>query len=179
MSQSPPAIVGPHKPPVKIIDDSEAALADLRKVLPDDVKLLTADGEVWANRAMLSARSDYFSAMLDVSKFQEGTESAGDLSQYSREVVNKVVNYCYCGVILCQVRTVPEFLISRLIISIPGYVAFVSSQSRGTFEKNHSLSSVRKSQEVHRGENDQQGVPHLGVSPGPGDCRGPGSGHRH
>ena len=71
MSQSPPAIVGPHKPPVKIIDDWEAALADLRKVLPDDVKLLTADGEVWANRAMLSARSDYFSAMLDVSKFQE------------------------------------------------------------------------------------------------------------
>lgn len=123
MSQSPPAVVGPPKPQVKIIDDWEAALADLRKVLPDDVKLLTADGEVWANRAMLSARSDYFSAMFDVSKFQEGTESAGDLSQYSREVVNKVVNYCYCGVISCQDMSLSSLLnleeLLRKIILFP------------------------------------------------------------
>jgi len=123
MSQSPPAIVGSHKPPAKIIDDWEAALADLRKVLPDDVKLLTADGEVWANRAMLSARSDYISAMFDVSKFQEGTESAGDLSQYSREVVNKVVNYCYCGVISCQDMSLSSLLsleeLLRKIILFP------------------------------------------------------------
>ena len=105
MSQSPPAAPGP--PPVKIIDERELAVSNVRKVLPDDVRLLTADGEVWANKALLSASSDYFSAMLDQEKFKEGREGVGDLKQYSMEVVTKVVNYFYSGEISCQVEMCP------------------------------------------------------------------------
>lgn len=100
MSQSPPAAPGPL--PVKIIEEREVLVSNLKKVLHDDVKLMTADGEVWANKALLSASSDYFSAMLDEEKFKEGREGVGDLTQYSKEVVNKVVNYFYGGEISCQ-----------------------------------------------------------------------------
>ena len=102
MSQSPPAAPGPL--PVKIIEEREVLVSNLKKVLHDDVKLMTADGEVWANKALLSASSDYFSAMLDEEKFKEGREGVGDLTQYSKEVVNKVINYFYGGEISCQVE---------------------------------------------------------------------------
>ena len=104
MSQATPPALGP--PPVKIIDEREPIIRNLRKALPDDVKLLTADGEVWANKALLCTSSDYFSAMLDEEKFKEGREGVGDLRQYSKEVVTKVVHYFYSGEISCQVRTV-------------------------------------------------------------------------
>ena len=82
-------------------------VSNLKKVLHDDVKLMTADGEVWANKALLSASSDYFSAMLDEEKFKEGREGVGDLNQYSKVVVNKVVNYFYSGEISCKVEMCP------------------------------------------------------------------------
>ena len=63
-----------------------------------------SDGEVWANKALLSASSEYFSAMLDGKKFKEGQEGVGDLERYSKKVVIKLVHYFYSGEMSCQVN---------------------------------------------------------------------------
>ena len=41
------------------------------KALPDDIRINTADGDVWANKAFLSVSSDYFNARLDEKKFKK------------------------------------------------------------------------------------------------------------
>ena len=93
-----------NSPPHLVVDDSEAVLANYRKVLPDDVRLQAADGEVWANRAFLSASSEYFAAMLDETKFKEGQAGVGDFKLYSKEVVGLVINYFYTGKLSCKVK---------------------------------------------------------------------------
>ena len=85
-------------------DDRKILAAKIREALPDDIRIQAADGDVWANRAFLSVTSDYFSAMLDEQKFREGQEGTGDLRQYSKDVVTRVINYFYTGQISCQVN---------------------------------------------------------------------------
>jgi len=109
--------------PLKVIDDKETALANIKKALPDDVKIKAADGEVWANRVLLSSSSEYFSAMLDEDKFQEGREGVGDLQEYRREVVTKVINYFYTGEVTCEDLSLNTILqleeLMRRILLIP------------------------------------------------------------
>ena len=87
-----------------VIDDREDALNHVKQVLPDDVKIQVSDGEVWANKALLMASSEYFSAMLDEEKFKEGTEGVGSLYIYNKEVVSIVINYFYSGEMSCKVK---------------------------------------------------------------------------
>ena len=86
----------------KVLDES--VVVNLRHALPADVKIKVSDGEVWANKALLSASADYFSAMLDGEKFQEGQEGVGSLEKYNKEVVIKLIHYFYCGEMSCQVN---------------------------------------------------------------------------
>ena len=87
-----------------VIDDRDDALNNMKQVLPDDVKIQVSDGEVWANKALLMASSEYFSVMLDEEKFKEGKEGVGSLKKYSKEVVSKVIKYFYSGKMSCQVK---------------------------------------------------------------------------
>ena len=89
-----------------VVDDSEALAVNLRKVLPDDVRIQAADGEVWANRSFLCASSEYFAAMLDETKFKEGQAGVGDFHLYSKELVGLVINYFYTGKLSCKVKYV-------------------------------------------------------------------------
>ena len=93
-------------PPLLVVDDREAVAANIRKALPDDVRLQAADGEVRANRSFLSASSEYLAAMLDETKFKEGQAGVGDFKLYSKEVVGLVINYFYTGRISCKVKYV-------------------------------------------------------------------------
>ena len=87
-----------------VLDEREPIVSNLKKLLPADVKIKVSDGEVWANKALLSANSEYFSAMLDVEKFKEGQEGVGNLERYSKEVVNKLIHYFYSGEMSCKVK---------------------------------------------------------------------------
>ena len=91
-------------PPAKVLDEKEPVLSNLKEALPPDVKMKVSDGEVWANKALLCASSEYFSAMLDGEKFKEGKEGVGDLERYSKEVVTKLIHYFYSGEMSCQVN---------------------------------------------------------------------------
>ena len=87
-----------------VIEDRKDALNNVKQVLPNDVKIQVADGEVWSNKALLSTSSEYFSAMLDGDKFKEGQEGVGSLEMYNKEVVSIVINYFYSGEISCKVK---------------------------------------------------------------------------
>ena len=92
--------------PIKVLDETESIVGNLIQALPADVKIKVSDGEVWANKALLSASSDYFSAMLDGEKFQEGQEGVGSLEMYSKEIVLKLLHYFYSGEMSCQVNMI-------------------------------------------------------------------------
>ena len=100
------SLSSPDEQALPVIDDREDALNHVKQVLPDDVKIKVSDGEVWANKALLTTSSDYFSAMLDEEKFLEGQEGVGSLKKYSKEVVSKVINYFYSGEMSCKVKFV-------------------------------------------------------------------------
>ena len=110
MSLSPPPDDEGEGFPNIVIDDRDQVLSNMKKLFPDDVKIKVADGEVWANKALLSANSEYFSAMLDEEKFKEGQEGVGDLEKYSKEVVTKLIHYFYSGEMSCQVKLPRLFL---------------------------------------------------------------------
>ena len=90
--------------PSNVVEDRKDALNNMKQLLPDDVKMKVSDGEVWANKALLTNSSEYFSAMLDEKKFKEGKEGVGSLEKYSKLVVSKVINYFYSGEISCKVK---------------------------------------------------------------------------
>ena len=88
----------------KVLDEREPIVSNLKEAFPADVRIKVSDGEVWANKALLSANSEYFSAMLDSEKFKEGQEGVGNLVKYSKEVVSKLIHYFYSGEMACQVK---------------------------------------------------------------------------
>ena len=92
--------------PTKVLDEREPIVSHLKDALPADVMFKVSDGEVWANKALLGANSEYFAAMLDGEKFKEGREGVGDLEKYSKEVVTKLIHYFYSGEMSCQVKIV-------------------------------------------------------------------------
>ena len=91
-----------------MVDDSEAVAINMREFLPDYVRIQAADGEFWANRSFLCARSEYFAAILDETRFKEGQAGVvvGDFHFYSKEVVGLVINYFYTGKLSCKVKYV-------------------------------------------------------------------------
>ena len=96
--------------PTKVLDEREPIVSHLKDALPADVMFKVSDGEVWANKALLGANSEYFAAMLDGEKFKEGREGVGDLEKYSKEVVTKLIHYFYSGEMSCQVKLPRLFL---------------------------------------------------------------------
>ena len=91
-------------PSPMVLDDKEPIISNLKEAFPVDVKFKVSDGEVWANKALLCANSEYFSAMLDGEKFKEGKEGVGNLEKYSKEVVSKLIHYFYSGEMSCKVK---------------------------------------------------------------------------
>ena len=90
--------------PTMVLDEREPVVSNLKEAFPVDVKIKVSDGEVWANKALLCANSEYFSAMLDGEKFKEGKEGIGDLEKYTKVVVNKLIHYFYSGQMSCKVK---------------------------------------------------------------------------
>ena len=77
-------------------------LASLEKPEYCDIKIESSDGEIPANKAILSIRSDYFSRMF--SSNNNFVESSSGLCKlpYPTAVVKKVVIYLYSGELDCQ-----------------------------------------------------------------------------
>ena len=144
-------------PSDRAVDDREEALKNVMQVLPGDVKIKASDGEIWANKALLSTSSEYFSAMLDEEKFKEGQEGVGDLELYSMEVVSMVINYFYSGEIKCQVTSMGTFHPLNIVLPL-GPVSVLSPPSRGAAAEDPPPAPVSQDPGVHQDEDLSQVV---------------------
>ena len=63
----------------------------------NDVKIILEDGEIFANKDVLSARCDYFATCFSNKKFIEGNTNTIDLSHCSKVIMEKIVHYLFIG----------------------------------------------------------------------------------
>ena len=76
-------------------------VGDILKLLErgslNDVKIKLSDGEIFANKDILMARSEYFATMFSNKKFKEGETSSVDISFCSKVVMEKIVKFLFSG----------------------------------------------------------------------------------
>ena len=66
----------------------------------NDVKIVLEDGEVFANKDVLSARSDYFATMFSSKnefKFIEGENNKVVMSHCSKIIMDKIIKFLFSG----------------------------------------------------------------------------------
>ena len=56
----------------------------------NDVKIVLSDGEIFANKDILMARSEYFATMFSNKKFKEGETDSVDMSHCSKAIMEKI-----------------------------------------------------------------------------------------
>ena len=83
-------------------DDRDKFNEDILKMLkrgsPNDVKIKLNDGEMFANKDILMARSEYFSTMFSNNKFIEGETSSVDMTHCSKAVMAEIIEFLFSGV---------------------------------------------------------------------------------
>ena len=88
-----------------LFNDESEVIKDLSAHLEDpdfnDVKIEASDGEVAANKTILSMRSQYFRGMLSSNNFVESSTGRVKLP-YTKAVIEKVVVYLYNGRMSCD-----------------------------------------------------------------------------
>ena len=99
----------------KLLTHESDVIKSLQDSLGDpklcDVKIVASDGDIPANKAILSIRSQYFRSMFsDNNNFVESQTGIVKMS-YSKSVLEKVVCYLYTGKINCE----DLLLISQLL----------------------------------------------------------------
>ena len=79
----------------------------------NDVVIVLEDGEIMANKDVLSARSDYFATMFtnykDV-KFVEGETNKVDMSHCTKVIMEKIIKYLFSGDMELHDLTLPELV---------------------------------------------------------------------
>ena len=84
-----------------IVDGKDKLFKDLLKMLSggssNDVKIVLEDGEILANKDVLSARCDYFATCFSKFKFTEGETDTVDLSYCSKVLMEKIIHYLFSG----------------------------------------------------------------------------------
>ena len=100
-----------------IIDNNSDLIRDLLNMAKGgtttDIKIILEDGEIFANKDILIARSDYFATMLSNSnkkQFVEGQTNSIDLSFCSKVVMEKIINYLFSGRMNLHNVSVPNMI---------------------------------------------------------------------
>ena len=78
---------------------AEDILKMLERGSPNDVKIKLCDGDIFANKDILMARSEYFSTMLSNNKFIEGETSTVDMTHCSKAVMEKIIQFLFIGAV--------------------------------------------------------------------------------
>ena len=78
-------------------------IGDILKLLErgslNDVKIKLCDGEMFANKDILMARSDYFATMFSNNKFIEGETCSVDMSHCSKAVMEIIIKMIFSGIV--------------------------------------------------------------------------------
>jgi len=84
-----------------IVDRRESFISDMLVMMTvgtsNDVKIVLKDGEIVANKDVLSARSDYFATMFSNTKFIEGETNHVAFNHCSKATMVKILKYLFSG----------------------------------------------------------------------------------
>ena len=89
--------------PTHILDRKEKFLEDIFHLLKsgkmtNSIRIVLEDGEIFANKDVLSARCEYFASMFSNEfKFIEEETKSVDMSYCSRVVMEKIIDYLFSG----------------------------------------------------------------------------------
>ena len=80
----------------------------------NDVRIVLEDGDILANKDVLSARSDYFATMFSNNckdgKFVEGETNKVDMSHCSKVIIEKLIKYLFSGDMELHDLTLPDLV---------------------------------------------------------------------
>ena len=83
------------------VDRSGSFISDILAMITsgtsNDVKIVLNDGEIVANKDVLSARSDYFETMFSNTKFIEGETKHVFFNHCSKAIMEKIIKYLFSG----------------------------------------------------------------------------------
>ena len=84
-----------------VVDRKDKFISDIMAMITNgtsnDVKIVMKDGEILANKDVLSARSDYFATMFSNTKFVEGETSHVTFNNCSKVIMEKIFQYLFSG----------------------------------------------------------------------------------
>ena len=86
-----------------ILDGRDKFVEDILQLLKKgssiDVRITLEDGEILANKDVLSTRCEYFATMFSNNevKFIEGVTNSVDMSHCSKVIMEKIINYLFSG----------------------------------------------------------------------------------
>ena len=86
-----------------ILDGRDKFVEDILQLLKKgssiDVRIILEDGEILANKDVLSTRCEYFATMFSNNevKFIEGVTNSVDMSHCSKVIMEKIINYLFSG----------------------------------------------------------------------------------
>ena len=99
-----------------IVNGNDKLVQDLLSMLSsgssNDVKIILEDGEILANKDVLSARCDYFATCFSnrEPRFTEGETNTVDFSHCSKVVMEKIVHFLFSGKIELQDLSLTELI---------------------------------------------------------------------
>ena len=99
-----------------IVNGNDKLVQDLLGMLSrgssNDVKIILEDGEILANKDVLSARCDFFATCFSNQdrKFKEGETNIVDFSHCSKVVMEKIVHFLFSGKIELQDLSLTELI---------------------------------------------------------------------
>ena len=85
------------------VDGRERFISDILAMITggtsNDVKIVLNDGEIVANKDVLSARSDYFATMFSNTQFIEGETKHVAFNHCSKAIMEKIIQYLFSGIV--------------------------------------------------------------------------------
>ena len=84
-----------------IVNRRDGFIADLMRMIAqgssNDVKIVLQDGEIYANKDVLSARCEYFATCFSSNEFVEGQTKTVTFSHCSKLIMEKIIQYLFSG----------------------------------------------------------------------------------
>ena len=101
--RSEPKMSTKEKRATHVLDGRDKFVEDILQLLKNgsssDVRIILEDGEILANKDVLSTRCEYFATMFsnNEAKFIEGETNSVNMSHCSKVIMEKIINYLFSG----------------------------------------------------------------------------------
>ena len=84
-----------------VVNRRDGLIADLMRMMAqgssNDVKIVLEDGEIYANKDVLSARCEYFATCFSNNEFVEGESKTVNFNHCNKLIMEKIIQYLFSG----------------------------------------------------------------------------------